>query len=72
MSMHQLPRFLLLLSPDDVHQSVTLVILGDFNARVGVFHPANGLWHGTIGRHGIAETLLVKNFFSFVNRISSL
>ena len=31
------------------------MMLGDFNARVGVFHPADGLWHGTIGRHEIAE-----------------
>ena len=31
------------------------MMLGDFNARVGVFNPADGLWHGTIGRHGIAE-----------------
>ena len=40
---------------DDVPQGDTLVMLGDFNAGVGVFDPANGLWHGTIGRHGIAE-----------------
>ena len=40
---------------DDVPQDDTLVMLGDFNTRVGVFDPANGLWHGTVGRHGIAE-----------------
>ena len=40
---------------DDVPQSDTLVMLVDFNARVGVFNPADGLWRGTIGRHGIAE-----------------
>ena len=37
---------------DDVPQDDTL---GDFNARVGVFDPANGLWHGAISGHGIAE-----------------
>ena len=31
------------------------MMLGDFNARVGVFNPADGLWCGTINRHGIAE-----------------
>ena len=25
------------------------------NARVGMFGPADGLWHGTIGRYGLAE-----------------
>ena len=31
------------------------MMLEDFNARVGVFNPADGLWHGTIGRHGITK-----------------
>ena len=55
---------------DNVPQGVTLVMLGDFNARVGVFNPANGLWHGTIGRHGIAEINFAGE--QFLNRISSL
>ena len=40
---------------DDVPQGDTLVMLGDFNARVGMFDPADGLWHKTIGRYGLAE-----------------
>ena len=40
---------------DDVPQGDTLMILGDFNARVGVFDLADGLWYGTIGRHGITK-----------------
>ena len=40
---------------DDVHLGDTLVMLGDFNARVGMFDPADGLWHKTIGRYGLAE-----------------
>ena len=36
------------------------MMLGDFNASVDVFDPANGLWHGTVDRHGIAE----RNFAS--------
>jgi len=30
-------------------------MLGDFNARVGMYDPAEGLWHGTIGGHRIDE-----------------
>ena len=40
---------------DDIPKGDTLVMLGDFNARVGMFDPADGLWHGTIGRYGLAE-----------------
>ena len=39
----------------DVPLGDTLVMLGDFNARVGMFDPADGLWHKTIGRYGLAE-----------------
>ena len=31
------------------------MMLSDFNARVGMFDPADGLWYRTIGRHGLAE-----------------
>ena len=40
---------------DDIPKGDTLVMLGDFNARVGMFDPADGLWHGTIGGYGLAE-----------------
>ena len=40
---------------DDVPQGDTLVMLGDFNARVGVFDPADGLWSRTIGRYGLTR-----------------
>jgi len=48
---------------DDVPQSDALMILGDFDARVGVFDPAEGLWHGTIGSHGIVERNLAGEEF---------
>ena len=38
----------------DVPLGDTLVMLGDFNARVGMFDPADGLWHKTIDRYGLA------------------
>ena len=40
---------------DDVPLGDTLVMLGDFNARVGVFDPADGLWSRTIGRYGLTR-----------------
>ena len=33
---------------DDVPQSDTLVMLGDCNARVGMFNPTDGLWRGVV------------------------
>ena len=36
---------------DDIPQDDTLVMLSDFNARVGMFDPAYGLWHRTICRY---------------------
>ena len=40
---------------DDIPQGDTIVMLGDFDASVGMFDPADGLWHRTISRHGLAE-----------------
>jgi len=37
------------------------MMLGDFDARVGVFDPAEGLWHGTIGSHGIVESVTLRD-----------
>lgn len=32
-----------------------LIVLGNFNARVGVLEEKNGLWRGVIGRHGLQD-----------------
>ena len=46
----------------DLHDSIdafpqddSLVLLGDFNARVGVLDPAEESWRGVVGRHGLDE-----------------
>ena len=33
-----------------------LVLVGDFNAQVGVFNPENDLWRGVVGKYGIEES----------------
>ena len=43
-----------------------LVLVGDFNAQVGVFNPQDNLWHGVVGRHGIEERN-VRTFYNFVS-----
>ena len=55
---------------DGVPQDDTL---GDCNARVDMYDPAEGLWHGTTGRHGNDErnSGVVRDFFSFVSLIRS-
>ena len=40
---------------DQIPQNGILVVLGDFNARVGVLKPGEDSWHGVIGRHGLDE-----------------
>jgi len=40
---------------DGVPNSDFLVLVGDFNARVGVFNPQDELWHGVMGNFGIEE-----------------
>ena len=40
---------------DVVPYSDFLILLGDFNARVGVFNHQNNLWRGVVGRYGIEE-----------------
>ena len=40
---------------DEVPHSDFLVLLGDFNARVGVFNPQDDLWHGVVGNFEIEE-----------------
>lgn len=38
---------------DKISQSDVLVMLGDFNARVGVLKPDKEEWQGVVGKHGI-------------------
>jgi len=38
-----------------VPNSDFLVLVGDFNAQVGVFNPQDDLWHGVVGKFGIKE-----------------
>ena len=40
---------------DKIDLTDILVLLGDFNARVEVLNPDNGLWGGIIGKHGGSE-----------------
>jgi len=40
---------------DGIPSSDFLVLVGDFNARVGVFNPQDDLWHGVVGKFGIEE-----------------
>ena len=58
---------------DKIPQNDILVVLGDFNARVGVLKPDDDLWHGVIGRHGIDERNLAgEEFLQFctVNQLT--
>ena len=41
---------------DKVPQSDVLIVLGDFNARVGKQAPENDLWPGTLGKHGLGKS----------------
>ena len=40
---------------DKIPESDILVVLGDFNARVGVLDQDSNLWRGILGRHGMTE-----------------
>ena len=40
-----------------------LVMLGDFNARVGMLDTGNNLWQGVIGKHGLSERNFVVEEF---------
>ena len=44
---------------DRIPHNDILVMLGDFNARVGVLDTGNNLWQGVIGKHGLSERNLV-------------
>jgi len=40
---------------DGVPNTDFLVLVGDFNALVGVLNPEDDLWHGVVGKYGIEE-----------------
>ena len=48
---------------DKVPHNDILVMLGDFNARVGTLDPRNDLWHGVLGRNGKSERNLAGEEF---------
>ena len=51
---------------DRIPHNDILVMLGDFNARVGVLDTGNNLWQGVIGKHGLSERNFVgKEFLEF-------
>ena len=42
-----------------------LILVGDFNTRVGVFNPEDDLWRGVVGKYGIEERNLAgEDFFT--------
>ena len=48
---------------DRIPHNDILVMLGDFNARVGVLDTGNNLWQGVIGKHGLSERNFVGEEF---------
>ena len=40
---------------DKIPHNNILVLLGDFNARVGVLDTGNDLWQGVLWKHGLSE-----------------
>ena len=56
-----------------IHWMISFVMLGDFNARVGMFDPADGLRHKTIGKYELVERNCAgKELLHFVNSINLL
>ena len=50
---------------DRIPHSDILVMLDDFNARVGVLDTGNDLWLGVVGKHGLSEGNFVGEFLEF-------
>ena len=48
---------------DRIPHNDILVMLSDFNARVGVLDTGNDLWQGVIGKHGFSERHFVGEEF---------
>ena len=60
---------------DRIPHNDILVMLGDFNARVGMLDTENNLWQSVIGKHGLSECNFVgKEFLEFcaLNQFSIL
>ena len=58
---------------DKIPKSDILVVLGDFNARVGVLDQDSDLWRGILGRHGMIERNLAGHElleFCAINNLS--
>ena len=58
---------------DKIPESDILVVLGDFNARVGVLDQDSDLWRGILGRHGMIERKLAGHElleFCAINNLS--
>ena len=58
---------------DKIPESDILVVLGDFNARVGVLDQDSNLWRGILGRHGMTERNLAGHElleFCAINNLS--
>ena len=58
---------------DQIPQNDILVVVGDFNARVGVLKPGEDSWHGVIGKHGLDERNMAgEEFLQFcaVNQLT--
>ena len=55
---------------DKVPTNDILILLGDFNARVGVLDH-NDLWSGVLGRYGLSEQNIAvwRNCWGFVPRM---
>ena len=54
-------------SIDRIPHNDILVMLGDFNTRVGVLDTGNDLWQDVLGKHGLSERNFVgKEFWEFV------
>ena len=58
---------------DKIPESDILVVLGDFNARVGILDQDSNLWRGILGRHGMTERNLAGHElleFCAINNLS--
>ena len=50
---------------DKVSLTNVLVVLGDFNARVGALKPGEEEWQGIVGEHGLDKRYEAEDFMQF-------